>query len=495
MDPRFHRVQGLRAALEGVLACGTWKEIEDTFRRVDLQWRPDLNPGSGKPSYAERVLRELNEPELVTLAKRVIDRTEPGGTVRSVEDALWWIEDGITQRISEVTRGYLADAFDEHVLSPHETFDAFVKRLSGIAAQGSAFSGRFTYNEDRRLCRVEISFADFFSTKSTYTYELSTHRDALGKAGFFAWPDRRLLRFLEALVEPKVRIGKEQQEWVTRLNGHLGPDGFRLEHVDQLSGHSVFRASPVSRGFRGRPKNLIFASDKHGFKPILGLSDALDNDVVALENEDTCLIYDEAIPDEGLTWERLVAWWSRTQRIQDPDVARKALGDRLRKALGSKVEGVLFATYFRRMKDRLGAALPALLPQVYVHYDPRSRSERNGTRGFLVQRMDFLLLLPGHVRVVLEVDGKQHYSQNRALIEHDLVHEDRSKDRAAIGVRAVLPSPEVYADTVRADRELRLQGYEVYRFGGHELHAADGEALVGDFFERLFRRAGLPGGI
>ncbi|XXX72069.1 hypothetical protein WMF30_30925 [Sorangium sp. So ce134] len=426
----------------------------------------------------------------MALAKRVIERTESDAVVRSVEDALWWIEDGGTQRLSEVTRGELADAFDGRVFSQRESFDAFVKRLSGLVALGPAFSNCFVYSTDGRLCRGEGAFGAYFSAEPMY--ELSSHREALGKAGVFAWPDRRVLKLLEALVEPKLRVGEEQQEWVKLINKYIAVDGFRLEEVDRISGHPFYRAlSTTSRAVRGRPKNLIFASYQRGFKPILGLSDALDNDIVVLQNEDTCIIYDEPIPDEGLTWDRLVAWWAATQGVQDGDAARKSLGDRLRKALGSKAEEVLFAGYFRNMKDRLGSALPALLPQVYVHYDPRTRVERSGDRGFLVQRMDFLLLLPGRIRAVIEIDGKQHYSEGRPLTEYDLVTPNQKRDRQAVGVRAILPSPELYAETVRADRELRLRGYEVYRFGGHELSRADGEVLVGEFFERLFQRLGM----
>src|SRR5262249_59191424 len=60
--------------------------------------------------------------------------------------------------------------------------------------------------------------------------------------------------------------------------------------------------------------------------------------------------------------------------------------------------------------------------------------------------MDFLLLLARHRRVVLEVDGLQHYAD--------------SDGRA---------SPARYAQMAAADRELRLAGYEVYRLGGHEI--------------------------
>jgi very-short-patch-repair endonuclease len=60
--------------------------------------------------------------------------------------------------------------------------------------------------------------------------------------------------------------------------------------------------------------------------------------------------------------------------------------------------------------------------------------------------MDFLLLLDRHRRVVLEVDGIQHYADD-----------DGSANTAR------------YAEMVAADRELRLAGYEVYRFGGAEI--------------------------
>jgi len=38
-----------------------------------------------------------------------------------------------------------------------------------------------------------------------------------------------------------------------------------------------------------------------------------------------------------------------------------------------------------------------------------------------------------------------------------------------------------------ADRDLRLSGYDVYRFGATELISPIGPIIVGEFFERLFR--------
>lgn len=44
-----------------------------------------------------------------------------------------------------------------------------------------------------------------------------------------------------------------------------------------------------------------------------------------------------------------------------------------------------------------------------------------------------------------------------------------------------------YADMVSADRELRLAGYEVYRFGANMLVSDGAESTITGFFEKLFR--------
>lgn len=56
-----------------------------------------------------------------------------------------------------------------------------------------------------------------------------------------------------------------------------------------------------------------------------------------------------------------------------------------------------------------GASNAPLLPEVWLHWDPRTVKER-GPNALLRFRMDFLLLLPHGTRVVIEVDGKHHYA-------------------------------------------------------------------------------------
>jgi very-short-patch-repair endonuclease len=216
---------------------------------------------------------------------------------------------------------------------------------------------------------------------------------------------------------------------------------------------------------------LIFASN--GLKPLIGFSDAINNDIVVLEHETSCLIYDRPIPPDGLLWRDLTDWYAAVTGFTDRDDAfcRKALGERLLSSMASEVEKAVFEGYFRAFAARLGKVLPALIPQVYLHYDPATVSKLRSRTSFPRQRMDFLLLLPHRARIIIEVDGKQHYSTD---------------DGKA--------SPDRYAEMVSADRDLRLLGYEVYRFGGKEL-VGDGAAdAIARFFERLFEKHGISGG-
>jgi very-short-patch-repair endonuclease len=73
--------------------------------------------------------------------------------------------------------------------------------------------------------------------------------------------------------------------------------------------------------------------------------------------------------------------------------------------------------------------------------------------------MDFLLLPNRRLRVVIEVDGKQHYAEG---------------DQA---------SPQPYAKMAREDRGIRLAGYGVFRFGAWELSEGAGSAAVDEFFD------------
>jgi hypothetical protein len=278
-----------------------------------------------------------------------------------------------------------------------------------------------------------------------------------GEIGAFDCSRARFGALLEQAVHPLSRSGDEQTKTVAALNGVLARDGYELAQDGEISGHPLFSFRSLVRGVSGRPKNLIFAS--RGPKPEIGFADAINNDIVILSGEESCLVYDRPIGASGLLWSELVSWWGEVT----PGADAAKLGARLQESLASDAERKLFATYFKAYRPALGEALPALLPQVYLHYDPAVVKTLRHRLPLPRQRMDFLLLLPSRQRIVIEVDGKHHFSENE------------------------LPSLKAYADMVSADRELRLAGYEVYRFGANELVGDGAETRITDFFDKLFR--------
>jgi hypothetical protein len=252
----------------------------------------------------------------------------------------------------------------------------------------------------------------------------------------------------------------------TRLAGVQLPQMLEIarrvldEHDNQ--GLSAMLIGTGLTGVDGELKNLIFAAV--GPKPRIVLADAINNVIDIKEGRDRVLVYDRPLSPTGLTWGELVSWWETTQPADPMLPPDKALYKRLRASLANEAEWRVFRAYGKlRYGTDEAAEAPALIPQVYLHYDPFTKRELKTMDGdeLVRQRMDFLMLLSDRQRVVIEVDGKQHYSKD---------------DR---------PSPQLYSEMVAEDRRIRLAGYEVYRFGGWELMQPNGEHLVRHFFDEL----------
>ncbi len=210
-----------------------------------------------------------------------------------------------------------------------------------------------------------------------------------GEIGAFDCSRARFGALLEQAVHPLSRSGDDQTKAVAALNAVLARDGYELTQEGEISGHPLFRFQSLARGVSGRPKNLIFAS--RGPKPEIGFADAINNDIVILSGEESCLVYDRRIGANGLLWSELVSWWSEVT----PGADAAKLGARLQESLASDAERKLFATYFKAYRPALGEALPALLPQVYLHYDPAIVKSLRHRLPLPRQRMDFLMLSIG----------------------------------------------------------------------------------------------------
>jgi hypothetical protein len=285
------------------------------------------------------------------------------------------------------------------------------------------------------------------------------------RLGAFDGSDKRFALFLEGLASADVVPDVEaQRRFVAVVNPHLDRVGVELRETGDDGGYSTFRLVST-RSSLGRPKNLIFASTK---KPDIRFSDAIDNDIEIVGNADSVLVYDRPIGPDGLLWRDLQAWWKESRGLETDAEAKRTLYSRLQECLptSSPPQRNLYLQYHSILGSHV-PNLPALLPEVWLHWDPKTAQTR-GRDALLRFRMDFLLLLPRGRRVVLEVDGKHHYSTDD------------------------LADPALYATNMRADRDLKLSNYEVFRFGAAELRTDEQARMtVQEFFPKLFRSFGV----
>ncbi|MGW5932442.1 hypothetical protein ACWF2L_40390 [Streptomyces anulatus] len=100
---------------------------------------------------------------------------------------------------------------------------------------------------------------------------------------------------------------------------------------------------------------------------------------------------------------------------EEPEAA-EALYRRLYRSLDSLPEQTVLRTYCTRYAEPNGFDLPALIPQVYLHYDPYTRKSGGHSGALHRERMDFLLLAPDRSRIVIEVDGAHHYGKSASLL-------------------------------------------------------------------------------
>jgi len=328
-----------------------------------------------------------------------------------------------------------------------------------------------------RLWVLEISPLDALFGNLSLRSEIERHvvrnpgdwttEDLFRALGAFECTDRRFALFIEGVVSPEVQTDEARQRTLAgRINQVLRPCGVELRVTDSDGGYPLFQFHSFASA-TSRAKNIIFAST---VKPDLRFSDAINNDVEIVTNADRVLIYDRPVGSAGITWNDLQSWWADHQGILNDDDAKKSLYRRLKSCLpaSSLAQSLLFESYFTSFREMI-PELPALLPEVWLHWDPKTVRER-GAAALLRFRMDFLLLLPGGRRVVLEVDGKTHYAESSGEA-----------------------SPKKYSEMVSADRDLRLAGYDVYRFGALELKGDSGTKRAEDFFRRLLIKHGVYG--
>lgn len=451
----------LRQLVGGVIATlrdyYTHEKLGEACERLGLPEPPGQDEGT-KRERVETSFAALTDAALPGVAERILMSGQPpepdAATRNAIQDVLWAGQGAI--EIPKKARREIAQDLDLGDLAfKPDRFMALLDRLWVLGAPLDPWS-------DVSGLRARID-QHVFRNPGDWSAE-----DLFEELGAFEAGDARFGKFLEGLACADVIPDEPAQRRVAAaVNPHLRSAGAELGETGTDGGYPVFSVISTRPGRTRQPKNLIFASP---VKPDIRFRDAVDNDIEIVANADKVLVYDRNIDDGGLRWRDLQAWWKDTQQITDDNEAKRTLYRRLISSLpgNSPPQRNLFALYH----EIYGTAvrdLPALLPEVWLHWDYKTARER-GRDALLRFRMDFLLLLPHGQRVVLEVDGLHHYASPG-------------------GER---PDPARYADGVRGDRDLKLSGYEVFRFGAAELQGRDqARDVLRPFFRDLFRRFGV----
>ncbi len=441
----------VRLGIQATVAEG---DAEDAFR--------------SKRSYVKRLIGNLERDELLRVAEKVVAEYGTPALAETVSE----MTTHAMHRVSPLVRRDVLKVLNQAqpLFGELPLIDTLCEVFgeNQIRSPGFEFFGRTGLEEN--IQQHYIRNPEDWSNE-----ELLTH------CGAMSCSQTRFFSLLEKVLDPMARRDAEQNELAEALTQALKRDGFVVQQVAAQSGYPIFGVARVQAGVVGAMKNIIFASI--GEKPELVFRDAVNNDVEIVRNADNVLVYDRPLPTSGmLLWKDLRGWWQETHGIEDAATAKDRLYLRLLqsvRATNSPGEFAVFRGYYERYGASLGEKLPALLPQVYLHYDPYTKRER-GEEQFLVrQRMDFLLMLDYGIRVVIEVDGRRHYAAPTA------------------GGQGYAADPSRYAEMVAEDRRLRLAGYEVYRFGAAEFADVDfdrsmigpnAQAILAAFFDKLLRK-------
>lgn len=445
---------GLREAVSAAVRALRGSHREMTALAVEIGLPMPAEETGTKAERVQACLEALADDDLLPVARRFLDHERVALRVPdrfALEDVLW--ATGPVTEIPGRVRREVAQTLDLGEFIPRQArFELLLERywhLDDDPVYG--WSGSSTTS-----LRARVHRHVFRNPGDWDTEELFEH------LGVFDAGAPRFARFLEGLVDPATLPDADAQGRVVEaVNAPLARAGIRLEQTGERDGYPSYELVRTGPGPAHRPKTLIFATVD---KPDIRFLNVVDNDIEVLQGMDEVLVYDRPVGACGMRWCDLQQWWQDKTRIRDEDQAKAALYNRLLASMPDDKDSPQreFFRIYHRIHGARVRTLPALLPEVWVHWDHKTVKQR-GVDALLNHRMDFLLLLPDGRRVMLEVDGRHHYG-----------------------------TAENYEKTVVGDREMKLRGYEVYRFSSTELtNPPTAAQLLTRFFADLFTHHGL----
>lgn len=453
----------VRNALVEYLRVYSALDLRSICERLQIPCNSDLEPMHSKAIYLKSGINKMKDKEIIELVKAIVSDNDCPELIERIDR---YLEEELFE-ITTITRRKILNWLSEQKdLEGELRIDKFLNRVWNLKNMPSVY-GEINREEDilRHMVRNDdLTYKELLEDVLKVIYV----------------SDNTFKRFMEELVYPDVHSTERQKEYVKVLNSYLKDDGYSLYCSNYVSGNPVFTLRKNVRGVGNEVKNIIFAGI--GGKPDIVLEDSLSNTIKLVENGVDCLIYNQPISVDGLKWNELVTWWGNTDEYTEKDADR--LFGRLIKSMDSSPEKNFMWVYYQCfVKDRNKPELPALIPQVYCHYDPKSAIMRNGAV-YVHQRMDFLMLFSDRERVVIEIDGVQHYSEEQEL--------DILINGSTNNIKKHIASTKKYAEMVEDDRKLKLYGYNVFRFGGYEFMKEQlPKKKIICFFEELFKLYGV----
>lgn len=425
-------------------------ELESVCQKYGIECDKTLDPNNSKRIYLRSGFSKKSFEQVKDIARQIVSEGCENTFVRKVEpymnDDFFLIPMSTRRILLQWLSGQSSLEGEQSILqiiSPAWDID----NLTIIGWDGAQHNAK-EYITQHMIRNHDITYAELFENLLDIMY----------------CTDRQLVKLLETLVNSPVR-SDDQEFYVKEINDILRTCGYQLITQKSIAGIPFYTLEKMSSGISGKICNVIFGAI--GGKPDIVIDDALTNTLKILPNGVDCLIYTLPISSNGLTWDELVTWWNSGNDKYDLSI-QQALVSRLVASLDFEPEKLFLRTYYNYLYKQKNYSLPALIPQVYCHYDPQTARMRNG-RVYVLQRMDFLLLFPGNVRVIVEIDGKQHYTG--------------ANDKS---------SPQKYAEMVKEDRKLKLYGYDIYRFGGAEFSDSKiAVETINQFIESLYQKYGI----
>lgn len=185
--------------------------------------------------------------------------------------------------------------------------------------------------------------------------EINRHRDVFAEDWDFNYlfdtvldleniSDEKFVFFCEQYVHPIFRRSyydsdidetvDPTKQCIEAINKGLSDVGLALKPASQTAGRAIYKAVPLIQGAQNPIKNIIFAAK---YKPDIVLDDALSNGV-KIVNANGALVYDDGIPADGISWEKICDWY----KSESPEEAEKNLVKKFYECLDSDAEKLFF---------------------------------------------------------------------------------------------------------------------------------------------------------